>query len=107
MAMEFALCLRQLATIALGQDAMLMMGDLDTLCAHYHIDTKGRHSALGDAEISTKLFYAMLDDLHANYHNLWGGSALSRNLINSALPQQEQAGLTLPHLNKPPLPQQA
>ena len=67
-----ALCLRQLATIALGQDAMLMMGDLDTLCAHYHIDTKGRHSALGDAEISAKLFYAMLDDLHAKSITTYG-----------------------------------
>ena len=67
-----ALCLRQLATIALGQDAMLMMGDLDALCAHYHIDITGRHSALGDAEISAKLFYAMLDDLHAKSITTFG-----------------------------------
>ena len=60
-----ALCLRQLATIALGRNAMLMMGDLDTLAAHYEIDITNRHSALGDAEISAQLFFAMLDDLRA------------------------------------------
>ena len=58
-----ALCLRQLATIALGRDAMLMMGDLDALAAHYDIDITRRHSALGDAEICAQLYFAMLDDL--------------------------------------------
>ena len=58
-----ALCLRQLATIALGRDAMLMMGDLDALAAHYHIPVTGRHSALGDAQISAKLYEALLQDL--------------------------------------------
>ena len=60
-----ALCLRQLATIALGRDAMLMMGDLDALAAHYDIDITRRHSALGDAEICARLYFAMLGDLKA------------------------------------------
>ncbi|MCE2517572.1 MAG: 3'-5' exonuclease, partial [Alphaproteobacteria bacterium] len=58
-----ALCLRQLATIALGRDAMLMMGDLDSLAAHYSIDTGRRHSALGDAVISLALYQSLLADL--------------------------------------------
>ena len=58
-----ALCLRQLATIALGRDAMLVMGDLDALAAHYEIDISRRHSALGDAEISAALYFALLPDL--------------------------------------------
>ena len=60
---QSALCLRQLATIALGNQAMLVMGDLDTLASHYGIATDNRHSALGDAIISAKLFTALLPDL--------------------------------------------
>ena len=67
-----ALCLRQLATIALGRNAMLMMGDLDALAAHYEIDITNRHSALGDAQISAKLFFAMLDDLRAKSITTFG-----------------------------------
>ena len=67
-----ALCLRQLATVALGQDAMLMMGDLDALATHYHIDKTARHSALGDAEICAKLYYAMITDLQAKSINTYG-----------------------------------
>ena len=58
-----ALCLRQLATIALGRNAMLMMGDLDSLAAHYSIDISQRHSALGDAVISLALYRALVLDL--------------------------------------------
>ena len=69
---QSALCLRQLATIALGQDAMLMMGDLDALAIHYQIDISDRHSALGDAAISAKLYTAMLDDLRAKSITTFG-----------------------------------
>ena len=61
-----ALCVRQLASIALGRDTMLMMGDLDSLSAHYGISRDGRHTALGDARMTAALFCALLPDLRAN-----------------------------------------
>ena len=60
-----ALCVRQLATFALGRDTMLMMGDLDSLSAHYGISRDGRHTALGDARMTAALFCALLPDLQA------------------------------------------
>ena len=60
-----ALCVRQLATIALGRDTMLMMGSLDSLSAHYQISRDGRHTALGDARMTAALFCALLPDLRA------------------------------------------
>ena len=60
-----ALCVRQLATLILGRDTMLMMGDLDSLSAHYGISGDGRHTALGDARMTAALFCALLPDLQA------------------------------------------
>ena len=67
-----AICLRQLATITLGRDAMLMMGDLDALAAHYNIPTTGRHSALGDALIAAKLYEALIIDLRQQGISTYG-----------------------------------
>ena len=61
-----ALCVRQLATLVLGRDTMLMMGDLDSLSAHYGISGDGRHTALGDARMTAALFCALLPDLQNN-----------------------------------------
>ena len=60
---QAGLCLRQLATIALGREAMLMMGDLDQLAAHYGVDAQNRHSALGDAQIAAGIFNKLIIDL--------------------------------------------
>ena len=60
---QAGLCLRQLATIALGREAMLMMGDLDQLAARYGVDIKARHSALGDAQIAAGIYTKLIDDL--------------------------------------------
>ena len=60
-----ALCVRQLATLVLGRDTMLMMGDLDSLSAHYGISGDGRHTALGDARMTASLFRALLPDLQS------------------------------------------
>ena len=58
-----ALCLRQLGSIALGADAMLVMGDLDAMAGHYGITVEDRHTALGDAVITGRIYRAMLPDL--------------------------------------------
>jgi len=58
-----ALCLRQLGTIALGAETMLVMGDLDALAGHYGISVVDRHTALGDALITGRIYRAMLPDL--------------------------------------------
>ena len=58
-----ALCIRQLATIALGSQAMLMISDLEALAQHYNISQANRHTALGDAVMSAGIFQAMLPDL--------------------------------------------
>ena len=58
-----ALCLRQLGSIALGAEAMLVMGDLDAMAGHYGIDVEDRHTALGDALITGRIYRAMLPDL--------------------------------------------
>ena len=62
---QAGLCLRQLATIALGREAMLMMGDLDQLASHYNVDSRLRHSALGDAQIAAAIFEKLIVDLRA------------------------------------------
>ncbi|XDZ65681.1 DUF294 nucleotidyltransferase-like domain-containing protein [Alphaproteobacteria bacterium LSUCC0684] len=59
-----ALCVRQLGVIALGNEAMLMMGDLNALAEHYDISISDRHTALGDARITGRIFRAMLPDLN-------------------------------------------
>ena len=58
-----ALCLRQLGSIALGAEAMLVMGDLDAMAGHYGIAVEDRHTALGDALITGRIYRAMLPDL--------------------------------------------
>ncbi|MGC6485614.1 MAG: DUF294 nucleotidyltransferase-like domain-containing protein [Candidatus Puniceispirillales bacterium] len=60
-----ALCLRQLATVCLGAEAMLVMGDLNALATHYGVDAEKRHTALGDALITGRIFRAMLPELKA------------------------------------------
>lgn len=60
-----ALCVRQLGVIALGNEAMMMMGDLNALAEHYGISISNRHTALGDARITGRIFRAMLPDLNA------------------------------------------
>ena len=55
-----ALCLRQLATVLLGQQAMLMIADLDALAMHYGVPVIGRHTALGDATITAQVFHRMV-----------------------------------------------
>ena len=60
-----ALCVRQLGVIALGNEAMMMMGDLNALAEHYRISISDRHTALGDARITGRIFRAMLPDLNA------------------------------------------
>ena len=58
-----ALCVRQLAVVALGNDAMIMIGDLEGLADYYGIGIDGRHTALGDAIATGKVYRAMLPDL--------------------------------------------
>ena len=65
----YALCVRQLATICLGAEAMLVMGDLNALANHYGVDVDQRHTALGDAVITGQIFRAMLPDLKARSIN--------------------------------------
>lgn len=60
-----ALCLRQLATILLGQESMLMIADLDALAAHYGVPITGRHTALGDATITAQIYHEMVPHLAA------------------------------------------
>ena len=60
---QAGLCLRQLATIALGRETMLMMGDLDQLAAYYGVDNSQRHSALGDAQIAAHIYHKLIIDL--------------------------------------------
>lgn len=62
---QSALCLRQLAEICLGSEAMLVMGDLNALAVHYNVNTEKRHTALGDAIITGRIFKAMLPELKA------------------------------------------
>ncbi|MDC1115870.1 DUF294 nucleotidyltransferase-like domain-containing protein [Alphaproteobacteria bacterium] len=58
-----ALCVRQMATIALGRDAIMMMGTLETLAQHFEIPLADRHTAIGDAIMTGKLFRALLVEL--------------------------------------------
>ncbi|ADE38361.1 DUF294 nucleotidyltransferase-like domain-containing protein [Candidatus Puniceispirillum marinum] len=58
-----ALCLRQLATVLLGPEAMLMIADLDALAAHYGVPVIGRHTALGDATITAQVYHKMVPHL--------------------------------------------
>ena len=62
---QSALCLRQLAEVCLGAEAMLVMGDLNALAVHYDVDIDKRHTALGDALITGRIFRAMLPELKA------------------------------------------
>ena len=60
---NMALCVRQLAIVALGNESMMMLGELGTLAEYYSIPADNRHTALGDAIITAKIFNAMLPDL--------------------------------------------
>ena len=60
-----ALCLRQLATCLLGPEAMMMLGDLEALAAHYQVPVVDRHTALGDAAITLGVYHRMLPPLAA------------------------------------------
>ena len=58
-----ALCLRQLATCLLGHEAMMMLGDLESLAAHYRVPVIDRHTALGDAAMTLETYHRMLPAL--------------------------------------------
>lgn len=58
-----ALCLRQLATRLLGPEAMMILGDLESLAAHYQVPVTDRHTALGDAAITLAIYQKMLPAL--------------------------------------------
>ena len=60
-----ALCLRQLATRLLGPEAMMILGDLESLAAHFDVPVAARHTALGDAAITLTIFHRMLPALAA------------------------------------------
>jgi len=60
-----ALCLRQLATRLLGAEAMMILGDLESLAAHFNVPVAARHTALGDAAITLSIFRQMLPSLAA------------------------------------------
>lgn len=60
-----ALCLRQLATRLLGPEAMMILGDLEPLAAHFDVPVAARHTALGDAAITLSIFHRMLPSLAA------------------------------------------
>jgi len=60
-----ALCLRQLATVLLGRETMLMIADLEALAMHFKVPVTGRHTALGDARITAQTFRRMQPDLAA------------------------------------------
>ena len=55
-----ALCARQLSVVALGNEAAAMIGDLDGLAEYYSVPVSGRHTALGDAVATGRVFKAML-----------------------------------------------
>ena len=57
-----AICVRQLAVITLGRQAAMMI-DLNGLADYYGVTTKARHTALGDAKMTGRIFKAMLPDL--------------------------------------------
>jgi len=58
-----ALCLRQLATLLVGRESMLMIADLEGLALHFGVPVHARHTAHGDAAISAALFQKMLPAL--------------------------------------------
>jgi len=58
-----ALCLRQLATVLMGRESMLMIADLEGLALHFEVPIIDRHTALGDALMSAALFKKMLPAL--------------------------------------------
>lgn len=68
------LCLRQLATRLLGNEAMLMLGDLETLAAHFQVPVTSRHTALGDAATTLAIYQRMLP-LLAEQHIITLGDA--------------------------------
>ena len=59
-----ALCVRQLATVLLGRDQMLMIGTLEALAEYYGLPAENRHTALGDAQITAHLFHRILEGLN-------------------------------------------
>lgn len=67
-----ALCVRQMATIALGRDAIMMMGTLETLAQHFDIPLAHRHTAIGDAIMTGKLFQALLNELKSHSISTYG-----------------------------------
>ncbi len=60
-----ALCLRQLAGVVLGDQTMLMLGDLQALAVHYGVSEADRHTALGDALMTGRIYKKMIADLNA------------------------------------------
>ena len=55
-----AICVRQMASVALGRDAMLVMGTLEALAEYLGVATAKRHTAIGDARMTSALFFALL-----------------------------------------------
>ena len=55
-----AICVRQMASVALGRDAMLVMGTLEALAEYLGVATAKRHTAIGDARMTSDLFFALL-----------------------------------------------
>jgi len=55
-----AICVRQMAILALGRDTMLMMGTLEALAIHFGVSSDHRHTAMGDARMTAGLFFALL-----------------------------------------------
>ena len=76
-----ALCLRQLAICLLGHESMLMVADLEALARRYEVPTTDRHTALGDAIMTARIFEKMVPELAA------------RNIITLADAWRAVAGL--------------
>ncbi len=83
-----ALCVRQMATIALGRDAIMMMGTLETLAQHFDIPLTHRHTAIGDAIMTGKLFQALLNELKSHSISTYG----DLQKATAALDDQRNAG---------------
>lgn len=66
-----ALCVRQMATVALGRDTIMMMGTLETLIQYFQIPLAARHTAIGDAKMTGKLFEALLKELKSSGINTY------------------------------------
>ena len=77
-----ALCVRQMATIALGRDAIMMMGTLETLTQYFQIPLADRHTAIGDAIMTGKLFQALLNELKTSGINTYADLQKATALLN-------------------------